>query len=463
MKRRTFLETAAAGLAAGAVAAPAIAQSQPTIKWRMAASWPKSLDTLYGGAELVAKRVGEITDGKFQIRVFAAGEIVPALQVLDAVQAGTVELGHTATLLLLRQGSGVRARHRDLVRHERAPEERVVVFRRRRRSDGAAVQGVRLRRDPRRQHRQPDGRLVPQGDQDRRRPEGAQVPHRRHGRPGAREARRRAAADRRAATSTRRSRRARSTRPSGSAPTTTRSSASTRSPSTTTTRAGGRAARCCSMLVNEKKWNELPKAYQAALEAACGEANVWMLAKYDDQNPAGAAPAGRGRHQAAPVPAAVMEACREGARTSCTTSSTAKSPHWKRIYPALEEIPRRAVPVVPRRREHLRQLRVLLEARRRQVGSSRDDRATARRASRGRRLLRGALSSPRLLIGSSPDLSLPAAALVAPGGALRRSGSPLSWSPAARASMDLDLRRIDRALLEVAGHQPREGDHDRRP
>ncbi|MFL5079737.1 MAG: TRAP transporter substrate-binding protein [Microvirga sp.] len=96
MQRRSFLKKAAAGVAAGAVAAPAIAQSQPTITWRLAASWPKSLDTLFGGADLVARRVGELTDGKFQIRAFAAGEIVPALQVLDAVQAGTVELGHTA-------------------------------------------------------------------------------------------------------------------------------------------------------------------------------------------------------------------------------------------------------------------------------------------------------------------------------------------------------------------------------
>src|SRR5215213_1313648 len=96
MKRRSFLKKAAAGAAVGVVAAPAIAQTQPTITWRMACSWPKSLDTLYGGAELMAKRVGELTDGKFQIRAFAAGEIVPALQVLDAVQAGTVECGHTA-------------------------------------------------------------------------------------------------------------------------------------------------------------------------------------------------------------------------------------------------------------------------------------------------------------------------------------------------------------------------------
>ena len=80
-----------------ALAAPAIAQSQPEIKWRLAASWPKSLDTLYGGAEYLAKRVAEATDNKFQIRVFAGGEIVPALQVLDAVQNNTVEMGHTAS------------------------------------------------------------------------------------------------------------------------------------------------------------------------------------------------------------------------------------------------------------------------------------------------------------------------------------------------------------------------------
>src|SRR6266404_2055536 len=97
MKRRAFLKKTALGLAAGTIAAPAIAQSLPAIQWRLAASWPKSLDTIFGGAELIAKRVGEMTDGKFQIRAFAAGEIVPALQVLDAVQAGTVELGHTAT------------------------------------------------------------------------------------------------------------------------------------------------------------------------------------------------------------------------------------------------------------------------------------------------------------------------------------------------------------------------------
>jgi TRAP-type mannitol/chloroaromatic compound transport system substrate-binding protein len=97
MRRRAFITTGGLGLAGAALAAPALAQSQPEIKWRMAASWPKSLDTLFGGAEFVAKRVAEATDNKFQIRAFAGGEIVPALQVLDAVQNNTVEMGHTAS------------------------------------------------------------------------------------------------------------------------------------------------------------------------------------------------------------------------------------------------------------------------------------------------------------------------------------------------------------------------------
>src|SRR5579871_2643800 len=98
MKRRDFIKVTGLGVAGAAtIAAPAIAQSMPELKWRMTASWPKSLDTLYGGAELMAKAVSEATDGKFQIQTFAAGEIVPGLQVLDAVQNGTVEMGHSGS------------------------------------------------------------------------------------------------------------------------------------------------------------------------------------------------------------------------------------------------------------------------------------------------------------------------------------------------------------------------------
>jgi TRAP-type mannitol/chloroaromatic compound transport system, periplasmic component len=99
MKRRAFLTTTAAtavsGLAVGTVSAPALAQGTPTVRWRMATSWPKSLDTIHGSAEAMCHRVAQLTEGKFEIRPFAGGEIVPAGQVLDAVQNNTVECGHT--------------------------------------------------------------------------------------------------------------------------------------------------------------------------------------------------------------------------------------------------------------------------------------------------------------------------------------------------------------------------------
>ncbi len=96
MKRRQFIKAAGLGAAGSAIAMPAIAQSMPEVKWRMTSSFPKSLDTIYGGAEVISKIVSEATDGKFQIQVFAGGELVPALQALDAVQNGTVEACHTA-------------------------------------------------------------------------------------------------------------------------------------------------------------------------------------------------------------------------------------------------------------------------------------------------------------------------------------------------------------------------------
>jgi TRAP-type mannitol/chloroaromatic compound transport system substrate-binding protein len=98
LQRRQFLTAIGMGAGSVSIAKPATAQSMPNIKWRLAASWPKSLDTLYGGCEVFAKRVAEITDNRFQIQVFAAGEIVPALEVLDAVQNQTIEMGHTTTV-----------------------------------------------------------------------------------------------------------------------------------------------------------------------------------------------------------------------------------------------------------------------------------------------------------------------------------------------------------------------------
>jgi TRAP-type mannitol/chloroaromatic compound transport system substrate-binding protein len=91
------MQAAGAGLAAGAVAAPAIAQSMPEIKWRLTSGFPKSLDTIYGAADVFAKYVSEATDGRFQVQPFAAGEIVGTFQVADAVGNATVEMAHTAS------------------------------------------------------------------------------------------------------------------------------------------------------------------------------------------------------------------------------------------------------------------------------------------------------------------------------------------------------------------------------
>ena len=96
MNRRQFFKQAGvAGVGAAALAAPAIAQENPKITWRLASSFPKSLDIIFGAATDIAESVSKATDGQFEIQVFAAGEIVPPLQVADAVTADTIEMGHT--------------------------------------------------------------------------------------------------------------------------------------------------------------------------------------------------------------------------------------------------------------------------------------------------------------------------------------------------------------------------------
>ena len=96
MKRRQFLHAAGLAAATTAIAKPAIAQSNPSIKWRLTASWPKSLDIAYGVCETFGRLIAEATDNQFEIQVFAAGEIIPGLQALDAVSNGTIEVCHTA-------------------------------------------------------------------------------------------------------------------------------------------------------------------------------------------------------------------------------------------------------------------------------------------------------------------------------------------------------------------------------
>lgn len=108
-RRRRLLGAAALATTAGALASCRIRRADdvkagsalPLVRWRMATSWPHSLDTIFGGAETISRRVREMSDGRFQIQPFAAGELVPGLEVLEAVQNGSVECGHTASYYYL--------------------------------------------------------------------------------------------------------------------------------------------------------------------------------------------------------------------------------------------------------------------------------------------------------------------------------------------------------------------------
>ena len=165
MKRRSFLKGAGLAAAAGPVAAPAIAQSQPEIRWRLTSSFPKSLDTIFGTAQTFAKYMAEATDNKFQIQTFAPGEIVGGLQALDAVQNGAVECAHTPLYFYIGKepalafGTGLpfslNARQQHSWWHFAGGKEIINEVLARYNCDL-----LRLR-----QFRHPDGRLLPQGNQ----------------------------------------------------------------------------------------------------------------------------------------------------------------------------------------------------------------------------------------------------------------------------------------------------------
>ena len=223
---------------------------------------------------------------QFQIQVFAAGEIVPGLQAADAVPDGTVEMCHTASYYYFGKDPtfafgtavpfGLNSRMQTAWMLFGGGMELMNDF----------YKKFNIYRHPGRQYRRPDGRLVPQGDQERRRSQGPEDAHRRICRPRALPSSAWCRSRSPAATSIRRWRRARSMPPSGSAPTTTRSSASRRSRSTTTTRAGGKAGPMLHNFINLEKWNALPPAYKSLVRTASSMANEWMQAKYDAGNPA---------------------------------------------------------------------------------------------------------------------------------------------------------------------------------
>jgi TRAP-type mannitol/chloroaromatic compound transport system substrate-binding protein len=297
----------------------------------MAASWPKSLDTLFGGVELIAKRVSDMTDGKFQIRPFAGGEIVPGLQVLDAVQAGTVEMGHTSSYYYFGKdpafafgtsiGFGPNARQNYAWWYFGGGAEAMApLFKeygcvampagntgcqmggwfRKEVKSVADLSGLKFRIGgmaglilaklgvvpqmiagsdiyPALEKGTVDGAewVGPYDDEKLGFNKVAQYYYY----PGWWE--------------------------------------------------GGPMIMA---LINEKKWQELPKSYQAALTAACGEVNTWMMAKYDAQNPPALRRLVGSGTKLRPFPKAIMEAS-EKAAYELYGELMAKSEHWKRIYP----------------------------------------------------------------------------------------------------------------------------------
>jgi TRAP-type mannitol/chloroaromatic compound transport system substrate-binding protein len=86
--------TGAAALATAAFPAPAVCQGR--MEWRMVTTWPKNFPGLGTGAELLARLVTRASGGRLTIKVFAAGEVVPAFEAMDAVSGGTIEMGHGA-------------------------------------------------------------------------------------------------------------------------------------------------------------------------------------------------------------------------------------------------------------------------------------------------------------------------------------------------------------------------------
>lgn len=118
MKRRNLLNCLALGTASGTTLAacsqfaaqpdstPPVS-SQPIVQWRMATSWTKSLDIVFSMVELICQRVSRATNGRFIITPYEAGEIVPGLEVLDAVSQGTAECGHTASYYYLKKNAAL--------------------------------------------------------------------------------------------------------------------------------------------------------------------------------------------------------------------------------------------------------------------------------------------------------------------------------------------------------------------
>jgi len=330
MKRRQFLEAAGVGLAATAVAKPAIAQSTPEIKWRLSSGFPKSLDTIYGGAETIAKYVGEASDGKFQIQPFAAGEIVGTFQLADAVSNGTVEMGQTASYYYVGKdptfafptaipwglnprmenawmyhGGGIDLMNEFFAKHNMygMPSGNTGTqmggWYRKEMKTVADLQGLKMRIGGLAGQVLAKLGLVPQ-----QLPGGDIYPALERG---------------------------------------TIDAAEWVGPYDDEKLGFNKVAPYyyypgfweggaqITAFINLAKWNELPKAYKSLLTAACGYANVDMQAKYDARNPAALRRLVSGGAQLRPFPQEILEASYK-ASNDLYDELSAKNPEWKKVY-----------------------------------------------------------------------------------------------------------------------------------
>jgi TRAP-type mannitol/chloroaromatic compound transport system substrate-binding protein len=332
MERRSFLKKATAGAAvATGLSAPAIIHAQqPDIKWRCASSFPKTLDAVYGAAEVVSKRVAAATNNKFQIRVFAAGEVVPGLQVLDAVQGGTVDCGHTASYYYVGKDPtfafdtavpfGLNARQQNAWMYIGGGLELMREFfkdysvynipcgnsgaqmggwYRKEIKSVADLKGLKMRIGGFAGNIVAKLGVVPQQVAG-----GDIYPALEKG---------------------------------------TIDAAEWIGPHDDEKLGFYKIAKhyyypgwwegCAmfSFIVNMKQWESLPKDYQAILEAACAEANVWMIAKYDAQNPVALRKLVAGGAQLHAFPKEVLDACLQAAFETYEETA-ANNPKFKKIY-----------------------------------------------------------------------------------------------------------------------------------